>query len=81
MLMPMLTPEDMNSTIINQAVLIYNLNPNLPDSPLELRKEVTDQFARYMDAIRKPTGGRLVKEHFGTTYWYYVHSIKPGPTR
>lgn len=80
MLMPMLTPEDMNSTIINQAVLIYNLNPNLPDSPLELRKDVTDQFARYMDAIRKPTGRRLVKEHFGTTYWYYVHNIKPGPT-
>ncbi|MDE6263864.1 MAG: hypothetical protein K2M11_01845 [Paramuribaculum sp.] len=80
MLIPMLTKEDMKHRIIQEAVLIYSLDPQatpLEEFGLKLDESVTRDFSPYYSDLRSGFTAPDSEERWRRTYWYYLHAVKP----
>lgn len=80
MLIPMLAKEDMKHRIIQEAALIYSLDPHatpLEVYGLELDESVTDDFSTYYSDLRSSFRAPGSEERWRKSYWYYLHVLKP----
>lgn len=80
MLIPMLTKEDMKHRIIQEAALIYSLDPQaipLKELGLELDESVTRDFSPYYSDLRSGFTAPGSEERWRKSYWYYLHAVKP----
>lgn len=78
-LIPMLKPEDLKSRNIQEAILIYSLDPQstpLSEFDLEIDPKVGDSFSHFYHRLKRDVGPAM-EEDWGKSFWYYLHVIKP----
>ncbi len=80
LLMPMLTKEDMKHRIIQEAALLYSLDPKskpLEEFGMELDESVTKDFSPFYSSLRNGFRTPGSEDRWRKSYWYYIHVLKP----